>query len=249
MQELSKQLLKSLGLSDSQVKVYAAALELGEANMQELSEKSGVKRTSIYNFIEELKERGLMTETRKRKRRVYSAVHPAQLLEIEKTRIGELERVLPELLAIHNRQKTKPRVTFYEGMDRVLEVYTDQLREKKPIFAYEDLEHMVGSMPDSFLANWPMERAKKNIPFASISRDSEVARAFTKKNIKFLRRSKLVKANDWKTEINIYGNKVAMMTFRPDHPICVLIEDKDIAETMRANWQMFWDALDVPVIG
>ena len=70
-----------------------------------------------------------------------------------------------------------------------------------------------------------------------------------KKNIRLLRESKLIKANPWKTEINIYGDKVAMMRFREDHAMCVLIEDHDIAETLRDAWQELWNNLDVPKIG
>src|SRR3989338_6843245 len=100
MKKLSEHLLASLGLNAAQARVYFAALELGQANMQELARKSGVKRTSIYNFIDELREKGLITEVKKRKRRLYSAVHPEHLVELEKMRLGELERLLPQLSAI-----------------------------------------------------------------------------------------------------------------------------------------------------
>src|SRR3989344_3445304 len=117
MKTFSKSLLSSLGLSEAQAMIYTTALELGESNMQQLSRKSDIKRTSIYNFIDELKNRGLIVETRKKKHKVYSAVHPRQLLEIEKTKIIELEHAMPELLAIQNKSKTKPRVTFYDGIE------------------------------------------------------------------------------------------------------------------------------------
>src|SRR3989338_4407031 len=97
--ELTK-LFESLGLSEDQTKVYLAALELGQASMQDLADKSGVKRTSIYNFIKELIAKGLIVTAKKRKRTVYSAIHPNQLIELEKSRLSELHRVLPELLAV-----------------------------------------------------------------------------------------------------------------------------------------------------
>jgi HTH-type transcriptional regulator, sugar sensing transcriptional regulator len=249
MTNLSKNLLSSLNLTETQAAVYIAALELGQGTMQDLARKSGIKRTSIYNFIEDLKARGLINEAKKKKRRVYSAVDPEQLLEIEKTRINELERALPELQAIKNTSQTKPKVTFYEGLEQVLDVYTDQLKTKQPVFAFEDLEQMVDTMPKFFVEWWPKERAKRNIPFKSILRDSPTAQEFTKKNIKYLRQSKLIKTGDWKTEINIYGDKVAMMSFRVDPPFCVVIEDQDIAETLRTAWQDLWDRIDEPVIG
>ena len=50
LDEKQAELIKSLGLSEAEIAVYLATLELGQANVQEISRKSGVKRTSIYNF-------------------------------------------------------------------------------------------------------------------------------------------------------------------------------------------------------
>lgn len=250
MKIISKNILHSLGLNEQQIAVYLAALELGESNMQQLARKSGVKRTSIYNFIEDLKERGLIIEVKKQKHRIYSGVDPKQLLEIEKLRVKELENIMPELLAIQNKSHTKPRVSFYEGIDNVLAVYDDQLKERKPIFAFEDMEYMKMAMPESFYNNWPAERARRNVSFSSITRDSEAAREYTKKNIKLLRKIKLIKTEKpWKTEINIYGDKVALFRFREDHAMTVLIEDHDIAYTLQSIWKEMWNNSNEPIIG
>src|SRR3989344_9528175 len=93
----TKNTLKMLGFSSSEIQVYLAALELGEATMQDLARKSGVKRTSIYNFIEKLKNDGFISMTRRKKRILYSAVHPKHVVEIQKQRLGQLEQTLPEL--------------------------------------------------------------------------------------------------------------------------------------------------------
>ena len=47
MSNLAKS-LKSLGIEEKQAKVYLACLELGTATIQELADKSKVKRTSIF---------------------------------------------------------------------------------------------------------------------------------------------------------------------------------------------------------
>ena len=212
--------------------------------MQDISRKSGVKRTTIYTFIDKLRERGLIVETTKRKRRLYSAVDPEQLLEVEKTRLGELERLLPELKAVQNKSRHKPRVTFYETVQGIEEVYADMLVEKKEILAFEDLEHMKIALPKSFFEGFPAERSRRGIPFKSILRDSATAREITKHNRGLLRESKFLNTGDWKTEINIYGDKFALMSFRAKPPFCVLIEDHDIAETIRTAWQELWNRLE-----
>ena len=122
--------------------VYRAALELGTATMQDLARKSGVKRTSIYNFIDKLKEQGFISMTKRKKRILYGATHPKHLVEIQKQNIAQLERTLPELTAIYNKSAQKPRVTFYEGAEGIKEVYADTLREQRPIIALSDWDYM-----------------------------------------------------------------------------------------------------------
>src|SRR3989344_5545561 len=100
--EISENLLTTLGFDHMQAQVYLAALELGEATMQALARKSGVNRSTIYTFIDDLKDRGYILETQKNKRRIYSAVHPEHLVGMQKTRLTELQNILPELLAIRN---------------------------------------------------------------------------------------------------------------------------------------------------
>ena len=236
-------MLSTLGMAPMQAKVYLAALELGEGSMQALARKSGVNRSTIYTFIEELKVRGYILETRRAKRRVYSATHPERLLEIEKARVQELERILPELLAVDNRSVGKPRVTFHEGYQGIDDVYADMLREKKEIVAYEDLDNLKTGLPERIFASFPKERAKRDILIRSISRDTDFAREFSKRNTGLLRETRFVKAKEFKTDINIYGDKVALMDLRGNVPFAVLVENRNLAETMRIVWKELWEKL------
>lgn len=225
-------------------KVYLAALELGEATMQALSRKSGVSRSTIYTFIEELLRQGYLVEKHRSKRRVYSALKPEKLLEIEKDRLTDLEELLPELQAIDNTHAQKPKVTFYEGMHGIEEVYKDILQEKKEIHAYEDLEHLKSGLSPRIFEWFPKARVERDIPIRTISRDTEFARDFSKKNIGLLRQSRFVTSDDLKTDINIYGDKVALIDLRGEPPFCVVIENKNLAHTMRSVWTTLWERLE-----
>jgi HTH-type transcriptional regulator, sugar sensing transcriptional regulator len=244
MIKIHKNILKSLDLREDEYKVYTAALMLGEASMQDLATRSGVKRSTIYTFIDKLKDRGLIQETAKGKRKVYSAVEPEQLLEIEKTRLKELEQVIPELKAIHNKSRKKPKVTFYEGIEGIEAVYADVLKEKKEVLTFEDLDQLKKMVSKSFYQYFPPERSRKGILLKSISRDSEFAREFTKRNIGLLRETKFIKTESLKTDINIYADKVALMSLNEQSPFCVLIEDPNIAQTLRLVWNELWNRLD-----
>lgn len=236
-------LFKELGINDEQAKVYLAALELGQANMNELAEKSGLKRTSVYNYVDELIAKKLLATGRKRKRTVYSALHPNMLIELQKARLHEVTRNLPELLAIYNKSKTKPTVTFYQGIEGIKEVLLDMLKEKQPVSAFSDYKHMAASFGDYYFDVFPPERAKRGIVSRNIVPDTAKARELSKKDARYLRETKFLQVPDLKTEINIYGNKVALNSYQSSPPFGVIIEDHDIAETLRTLWQQLWKIL------
>lgn len=242
--KLSTDNLALLGMSLPKARVYVAALELGSATMQALSRKSGVNRSTIYTFIEELKNDGTLYETRKKRRKMYTAVDPDTIVARERARVHHLQKLLPELEAIHNEGSYKPKVTYYEGMDGIEEVYKDMLKEKEPIVAYEDVEHLRKGLPHRIFEWFPQERARCDVSIQAISRDSKIAREFSKQNMRFLRTNKYISVQDLKTDINVYGNKVALMDVRGKKPFCVLIENKNLADTMRILWKELWERVE-----
>lgn len=240
---IEKRLINNLNLSEDEVAVYLAALEEGEATIQDLARKSGVKRTSIYNFIDGLKQQKLILEMKKGKRKIYAAASPRKLLEMERLRLMELEQLMPRMEAIYNASEEKPRVTFYEGMSGIKQVYTDTLEEGQPIVGFSDYEYMKKWLGGKYFSYYPKERTERGITFKSVARDSEAAREIKEQDSERLRETKLISSGDLRTEINIYGNKVAMMSFRTQTPFAVLIEDKNIAETLRIAWQKLWEKM------
>ena len=244
MIDISDKKLESLGLPLMQARVYIAALQLGQASMQSLSRKSGVSRSTIYTFIEELKAQGYLFETKNGKRRVYTAANPEHVVDTQRDRIQALEDFLPELQAINNTPGLKPKVTYYEGMQGIKEVYLEILRTGEDIVSYEDIQHLKEGLPKDIYNRIPRERAAKNIRLTSISRDTPLAREYCEKNKDLLRQTKFIKDDDFKTEIKIYANNIALINLRGEVPFCVLIENKHLADTMRMLWKQLWDRID-----
>ena len=237
-------LIQTLGLSEQEAAVYLAALELGQAHIQDISRKSGVKRTSIYNFIDTLKERQLLSEIKKGKRRLYSAVSPHHLVDEQKSKVSSLERLVPQLLAIQNSVRDKPRVMFFEGIEGIKEIYRITLRDKQIIYAWEDLDKALDVLPANFLKSYTEERTAKKIPARCIDRDTPSAREWTAKNdIRLARESRFIESEEFGTEINVFGNKVAFFRWDKANPFGVVIDDAGISTALRIAWQELWDRL------
>ena len=242
---ISKNILRNLNLTQAQADVYIAALELGQSTIQALSRKSKVKRTSIYAFIEELKERGFLLQTTKKKRTLYSAAHPEYLIELEKSRVAEMQSVLPELLAVYNKPRTKPRIVFYEGLDGIKEVYADTLKEKAMIVGWSDYEQSKKIM-GSYYQTYAEARSKSGILFKVIARDTAAARQKVASKNRELRDIRIGSLGGITTEVYVYGNKVAMISFRSSPLFAVIIEDHSMAETLRFIWEDAWSKLAKP---
>lgn len=239
MVKIPVNIIKGLNLSEAQVGVYMAALELGQATMQALAKKSGVRRTTIYTFIDDLVDRGLLLETRKRKRTLYSAAHPEQLVELEKIHLADMQSMLPELLAIYNVAPHKPKVTFYSGIDGIKEVYADTLRQKQEIVGWSDYEQS-RKVLGSYYETYGDERAKKGILYRGIARDTAAAREKIKLTNRQLRDIRLSKRPEITTELYIYGDKITLINFRTTPLFAVIIADVSIAATLRAIWEEAW---------
>ena len=71
--------LLEIGLDEKEAKTYLSALELGPTNIQDLTSKSSLKRSTIYEMIKNLQAKGLISETKKGKRRLFVASEPENL--------------------------------------------------------------------------------------------------------------------------------------------------------------------------
>ncbi len=242
--KISPKILDALNLSPSEGLVYLATMEIGQGTIQDLARKSLVKRSTIYTFIEKLKDSGFIYQTKKGKRILYSASDPRQLIELEKNKITEIEQILPELLAIHNNSRVKPKVTFYDGEHGIKEVYEDTLRDRENIIAWSDFDYMEKVLGKRFVEEYPKRRSERNISFKTITRRTSTTKQIQGKNIAALRDMKFIESDEFKTEINIYGNKVAFMSFRTTRPFAVLIEDDGISATLRLAWQELWTKIE-----
>ena len=235
--------LQNLGIQEKQAKVYLACLELGSATIQELAQKSKVKRTSIYNFLEEIKDLGLVTEVKEGKKFLLAAESPETVVKRAQQRVDEVKKSLPEILSIFNRPAKKPKVRFYQGLDGLKQVYSDYAVPNQPIYGFTDYEKMFEALPEDFL--WqagPEARVKNNCFFHCIAKDGKMGRMVQTKDKEHLRETRLVPNIDFETEINIYSNKVSLISFRKPYA-AVIIEDEAIAKTLKSVWNLVWQKL------
>lgn len=239
-------LYKKLGLTENQAKVYLAALELGLSSMTELSQKSNLKRPTAYLIVEELMILGLLAQTKTGKRKVYSAIHPRRLVEIARNKGRQIGEVLPELVALHNAEKEKPKIQVFEGYDGVMHVYEEvyeALNAKEEALWFTNIEPLE-SFPESTASYLKMISRIKNPKIRELNLDNEAGRRWSKRVAKFQGKNHFVRLLPAKyefgmTDFLIFQNKVCLFSLKKNIFVTV-IESEDIAKSERAMFNWAW---------
>ena len=240
-----KELLKNLGLSEAESKIYIAALELGKSLPKHLAEKANIKRPTLYEFLPKMMEQGLLSETMVGKRRYFLAGDPQILLEKKQVEIDQLEKLIPELRILLLASTTKPKIIFYQGIEGVKKIYLDNLREKKPTLNFIGLENINPEI-DKYAQHYYIPRRIKYGITIDIIISGIIRSPFMhlKTDPYALRKVKTVDAKKFPIPLDayIYGDNISFSLWREDsEPIGVIIRSKEIATTMRSLFNFIWE--------
>lgn len=107
--------VKSLGVKELSARVYVAGLGLGPTTIESLSEKSGIKRTTIYGLMDELVKFGLVTIFKNNKKRTYQMEDPRHLERVCEDVVEGVKKTMGSFLSLWNTPNDGPRLNYVEG--------------------------------------------------------------------------------------------------------------------------------------
>jgi sugar-specific transcriptional regulator TrmB len=238
--------LKDAGLEEKEAAVYAAILELGEATIAKISQKSGIKRSTVYDALDNLKKKGLISQTIRGKRPIFLAENPKKLIDVLDEKKRQLEETMPEILSLMNLLDKKPRIRYFEGLAGIKEVFEDTLRHAdQEILTWFPYPY-INLGEDYFWKHYIPERLKKKIWARAIVPDTEENRKFSEDlKEKALTKTRFVKDNAFSgfdLEIKIYGKaKLGIISYKED--LGIIIESEKIYAGLKAIFEGMWNML------
>ena len=238
------ELLKQLGLDEKQAKVYLAALEFGPTTIIDLAAKSGVKRTTIHEFIDRMSEQGFIITTFSGKRKLYQAASPEALEQILEKQTQAVKKLLPDLKFLASKAPQAPKIRYYEGVEGIKQIYEDFLTAKEPIDYFGSIKDEVSVLGKQYLSDWVKRRLKKGIRVNAIRiKSKEVPIKEWQGGKEYLRDLRFfpldIKENF--TNMMIYDNKVAI-TSSAKESYGLIIESAELATSLKYIWQVVWKA-------
>jgi sugar-specific transcriptional regulator TrmB len=246
-------LFDSLQFSKKETLVYTALLELGSERASEIAKKTGLNRTSVYDILEVLMQKGLVSKSSRGSVTFFNSLDPKQLvsyLEREKAekikmidrQKMKVEELMPQLVSLQNIYSTKPKVQFFEGEKGMREAYEDTLSSKRMILAFANVETMHEGLADFFPAYYK-RRAEKKIFIRAICPRNKLSIERSKLDQEEMRETRFLPANNeiFSPEENIYENKVLFASWK--EKMAIMIESKELADLQRIIFNGLWDNL------
>ncbi|MEI6498718.1 MAG: helix-turn-helix domain-containing protein [bacterium] len=238
--------LKKLGLEEKEQDIYLALLQLESAPAHRVATKTGLKRSTVYDILYRLVNDGFASEVLVHGTKTFIATPPEKLNYILENQKRNLEQDLPYLLSISNTKPLKPKVSYHYGILGIKSLYEDTLSSLTAgdeILAYVATDTV--SELDDYVRDYVKRRAEKGISLRGIYQDSSELQKYLDKNDDELRISRLADHRLFpiKNEINIYSNKMIIITYKPE-AFGILIESKEVADTQRAIFEMAWQGVE-----
>ena len=67
-------ILKKIGLTDNEIKIYVTLLKIGSSTAYEISQKTGIYRVHVYDKLEQLMDKGLATYVYQGTKKIFQAI-------------------------------------------------------------------------------------------------------------------------------------------------------------------------------
>jgi sugar-specific transcriptional regulator TrmB len=246
---MEKQTLKQLGLSEEEIRLYSKLLEIGKTSAGKLIEETNLKRGTVYNYLDSLVSKGLVVKKQGEKKLYFEPLSPDKLRDLLKNKKEQvksiesnLDSIIPTLKSKFNLSVDKPVVRYFEGKEGIKEIYKDTLENTKSIKVFRSIydDKEFNKYLNTYYAP---KRARLGIKTKLISQvEKSDERVSYDKDL--LKKRKYISQEEFPipTEIDVYNDKVAMISFK-DKLIGVIIENKEVAQTMEQIFDQLWEKL------
>lgn len=247
---MSLPFLQQFGLTENEAGIYEALLRLGEVPAWQVVQEVKLKRPTVYKALYNLEKLGLVTKNGKAKVIRFAPSSPQKLLELADLKFTSLERAkenltasLPQLTSSYILSVEKPVVRTYEGIEGIKQAHLEILSAKKEILAFVAINEDIDKQLGTFWKKYFRTRKKNNIFAKVISPNKKGAKEYQQRDKDELRETRIVPVEKFPINIekDIVGNKVAFFSSQENKLIVTIIENKPIADTERAMFELAWE--------
>lgn len=246
-----QELLEKAGLTEKEALVYLSGLELGAQTASTFAKKVQMNRSSVYTVIHSLLNKGLMCSFEKNGIYRFEAVPAERLLNyIDSRRYhfdeckAEIRDLLPRFQALTSPLGSRPKVRYFDGLEGIKVVMEQTLQSTEVLRCYSSLHRWLDSPLSDYIRDYGHRRVyDKKIPLKALIHKSELTKSYLDNGYpkvlfeyRFIPEGIFIVDN----EINIYNDKVAIISLKPNDYFGVIVESPQIADTQKSIFELAW---------
>ncbi len=241
-----EELLRDIGLSPNEARVYEAMLKTGEASVQTISLESKVHRRNVYDSLSKLSDRGLVSQVFIRGEKNFRATSPRRLMELLKEKQMKVSRALPDMISKYENRREKEEAFMYMGIEGFKNYLQDILDAGETVYFIGAKAFWLDPRLEHFIIRFQRERKRLGIKFMHLF-DHEVK---SKKPgiLKLVGKPYRFLPPEYssQTAVDIFGDRVVTFVgvrpgMLPEEPMQFVMKSRRLADGYRRFFQFMWD--------
>ena len=231
--------LETVGLSSEEASVYHALLHCGPMGLQALARNTGLKRTTLYPYVERLAERNMVITGMNGKRTVYSAGNPERLLLQLNEQRHLLEALLPQILPLLSASGSQQNILVYSSVEELKAGIKNIVLSGS---ATNELLTIEGDLSNMFrfgLSFWKellSQKEKMNVHSRSLIADDEKKEFIMHEHPIELRVTSMLRG----FQICLYVLRDQALLFVPSQGIGIHFSNKAVASSLALMFEGIW---------
>lgn len=235
--------LEQLGYNPNEVKVYIAALRLGECSVAELSRKTELPHSTTQTVVDDLQNKGLLDMYIKNKRKVWVPENPNAFLAELKERETVLQGVLPELQSIRNAQQKSVSIKHFEGNSKIQHIFNEIILSNHPLKMMGSFSNIANYVDEDAVTDFLNQMFDKKIHIEFLTHKSKFIDSLNlgsrnhTKHVRYLGSLKSMKVMYF-----IFDTRLAIIIPNDKESVGVVFEDKNMVIATSLLFDTLWDS-------
>ena len=230
---MNKEIFKDLGFLDTEVDVYTALLRLGPSLVSSIHKETGLHRTHIYDLLEKLREKGLVSTYIESGKKHFQAAPPKNILNYLNEKQNTVKTALPELENLMKLPKEDTHIELFKGKNGLKTVLQDVIKERKNYCVMGSIKKFEDIIQFAF-PQFLKKIEKLNLKERIISDKKEKIIKISTGEYRHLDGNYLFPSSFW-----VYGHKVIIFIWSLPY-FAIVINNQDVAKTYQNYFEFFW---------
>jgi len=233
---MNTSILEDFGLSNSEIKIYLALLEIGASTSGPIINKTALHSSVVHRSIKILLNKGLVTFVKIGKDKKYQSTDPKNLLNYIDTKRKKLFEILPELELKQKLSGEKNETEMYLGKKAIFSLLLNLIKDgksKEEYFSFSLIEAHGDKDIIRFYKNYNLRRREIKLN-VKVLVNKNVKTIFEKNYSKELLKKANIRYSNFHFPqgIIIFRNNVVFLNWE-ESPFAVRIQNNLMASQFR----------------